>query len=654
MAFAKILIANRGEIAARVIRTAQHLGYPTVAICSDVDADARHVRLADEVVTIGGAAASDSYLSSDKVLAAAAKVGADAVHPGYGFLSENAAFARACQQAGITFIGPSPEAIELMGDKRAAKAAMEEAGVPCVPGFRQAASDEQLVKAAEKVGFPVMVKAACGGGGRGMRLVTSAADLADAIRSARSEAEGAFGDGTLFLERAVTGARHVEVQIFGDTHGNVIHLGERDCSVQRRHQKVVEESPSPAVDDELRAALGAAAVAAARSCNYVGAGTVEFLVADGNFYFLEMNTRLQVEHPVTEMVTGLDLVALQIRVAEGGELPAQETIALRGHAIEVRLYAEDDKHVPQTGEIFRWSFPSAARVDHGLVEPTTISPYYDPMIAKLIVHRDTRGEARRALLLALDGTELMGVRCNKAHLAAICAHPTFATGQATTAFLAESEVSAQKVTDLDWAAAALTVFVLGGRRVCDDDEFVGWRSGGPMWSTVKLRHGSTASTSEVRSLRVSRQGKRFEVRHGDASLSAEVAMTSDSLDLLLEGVSKRFRYGARGDEIWIGNEVFVNETHHPAVSADAKGSGRLVAPLDGAVIDVRVVEGQHVARGALLMVVEAMKMEHPIKADVDGTVAKVHVTKGAQVKTRQLLIEVIPVDGANGATAEEA
>ena len=398
--FSKILIANRGEIACRVMRTARDMGYRTVAVYSDADADALHVREADEAVRIGPAPVGESYLKADAILAAAKLSGADAVHPGYGFLSENDAFAAACEQAGLVFIGPTSDAIRAMGNKAAAKRLMIEAGVPCVPGYQgEDQSDAKLAEEAKRIGFPIMAKAAAGGGGRGMRLILRAEDFADAVSTARSEAINAFGSGELILEKAVVDARHVEVQVFGDAHGNVIHLGERDCSVQRRHQKVIEEAPSPAVSPELRAKMGAAAVAAAKAIAYRGAGTVEFLLdGSGEFYFLEMNTRLQVEHPVTEEITMLDLVEWQLRVAAGEPLPmTQDEIELDGAAIEVRLYAEDPSKnfLPQSGRIQVWAPAEGAgvRVDHGIRSGQEISPFYDPMIAKVIAWGDTRGSA---------------------------------------------------------------------------------------------------------------------------------------------------------------------------------------------------------------------------------------------------------------------
>ncbi len=440
-----LLVANRGEIAVRVMRTARALGIRTVAVYSDADEKALHVRTADQSVRIGEAPVADSYLQIERVVAAAKQCGADAIHPGYGFLSENQEFADACDQAGLIFIGPPKTAIEIMGDKAKAKRAMLAAGVPCIPGYQGESQDEAtLVSEAEAIGMPVMLKAAAGGGGRGMRLVDDVTQLAASMALAKSEAENAFGSGELIIEKAVLQPRHVEIQVFGDGHGNVIHLGERDCSVQRRHQKVVEESPCPVMTEELRAAMGAAAVEAARAVNYVGAGTVEFLLdQSGDFYFLEMNTRLQVEHPVTEMVTGLDLVEWQLRVARGEPLPAtQDDITLTGHAIEVRLYAEEPEQgfLPSTGPIHLFSLPEGEglRVDAGVESGDAVSPFYDAMVAKVIGYGDTREDARRRLLTGLEEGALLGLGNNRDFLIDVLDRPAFVAGEATTAFIAEN------------------------------------------------------------------------------------------------------------------------------------------------------------------------------------------------------------------------
>ena len=438
--FRKILIANRGEIALRIMRTARRLGYGVVAVYSDADRDAMHVREADEAIRIGEALPSQSYLRIEAIIAAAKTSGADAVHPGYGFLAENEDFALACRDAGIVFIGPSPESIKAMGNKAGAKEIMLAAGVPCVPGYQGAdQSDGVMLAEAGKIGFPVMIKAVAGGGGRGMRLVADAAAFPEALRSARSEAQGAFGDPTVILERAIVDPRHIEIQVFGDRHGNAIHLGERDCSVQRRHQKLIEEAPSPAVSPELRETMGAVAVAAVKSIGYEGAGTLEFLLdRSGNFYFMEMNTRLQVEHPVTEAITGLDLVELQLQVAGGEPLGlSQDDIMFFGHAIEARLCSEDAGHdfMPQSGKMALWQMPDEIRAEHALQSGSEIPPFYDSMIAKLIGQGESRDAARRQLIHGLERTVAFGVTTNQAFLAACLAHPAFAAGEATTSFI---------------------------------------------------------------------------------------------------------------------------------------------------------------------------------------------------------------------------
>src|SRR3954466_15231502 len=465
--FFKILIANRGEIALRIMRTARRLGYGVVAVYSDADRDALHVREADQAVRIGEALPAQSYLRIDAIIAAAKASGASAIHPGYGFLAENAEFAQACRDAGLVFIGPSPQAIRAMGNKAAAKEIMQKAGAPIVPGYQGAdQSDAVMVAEANKIGFPVMIKAVAGGGGRGMRLVADAAAFPDALRSARSEAQGAFGDGSVILERAIVDPRHIEIQVFGDRHGNAIHLGERDCSVQRRHQKLIEEAPSPAVTPELRARMGAVAVAAVKSIGYEGAGTLEFLLDQtGAFYFMEMNTRLQVEHPVTEAITGLDLVELQLRIAAGEPLGLrQEDVKFSGHAIEVRLCSEDAGHdfMPQSGRMAFWQMPDGIRVEHALQSGSEIPPFYDSMIAKVIGHGATREEARGRLIVGLEQLTAFGVTTNQGFLISCLRHPGFAAGEATTAFIGKyrDELLAPRADDsTDAGLAALLLYV---------------------------------------------------------------------------------------------------------------------------------------------------------------------------------------------------
>ena len=641
MSFEKILIANRGEIACRVIRTAQSLGYRTVAVYSEPDAGARHVSLADEAVCIGPATASASYLNIEAVIDACQRSGADAVHPGYGFLSENAEFARACDAAGITFIGPPVQAIHLMGSKRLSKIAMLDAGVPCIPGYQGEAQDDDTLQAeAERIGLPLMIKASAGGGGRGMRVVTDSKDIAEQLRSARSEAKNAFGSDELILERAVLNPRHVEIQVFADRHGNVIHLGERDCSIQRRHQKVVEEAPSPAVDETLRNAMGEAAVNAARACQYVGAGTVEFLLADnGEFYFLEMNTRLQVEHPVTELVTGLDLVAWQIRVARGETLPiSQSDVRLHGHAIEVRLYAEDpaSDFMPQTGTVSRWQPASGdgVRIDHGLVEGFAVSSHYDPMLAKVIAWGETREDARRRLIRAVEDTRLAGVTDNRRFLAAVLRHETFAAGEATTAFLADhfgDDASLQPATPTaaDWALAAALL--------CTQSPGAGWSSSASAAFVLELAHGDTRqSVSLVRS------GNRFSVTVGEQQLTLELMEDRVRVNGIERPLLSTPGAGSVNIERAGVTLTISNITHQPPDLAAAAGSGAVKAPMDGAVLEIRCQPGETVSRGQTLLVMEAMKMEHSLVAPVDGKVVSVNAQAGAQVKGKQVLVVVTP------------
>jgi geranyl-CoA carboxylase alpha subunit len=503
--FRTILIANRGEIACRVMRTAKAMSYRTAAVYSDADADALHVRSADVAACIGPAEARASYLNAAAIIAAAKRLGADAVHPGYGFLSENADFACACAEAGLVFIGPSPDAIAAMGNKAAAKRRMLEAGVPCVPGYQGGdQSDATLAREAERIGFPVMVKAAAGGGGRGMRLVPSKKELPAALAAARAEATSAFGSGELILEKAVVGARHVEIQILADAHGACIHLGERDCSVQRRHQKVLEEAPSPAVDADLRTRMGAAAVAAARAIGYTNVGTVEFLLSpDGAYYFLEMNTRLQVEHPVTEMITGLDLVELQLRIAAGERLEiAQEDVCFTGHAIEARLYAEAPhrQFLPQSGTLVAWHPPFGAgvRVDHGLRESQAISPYYDPLLAKIIAHGATREAARRKLIQALEGTIALGIATNRAFLIDCLSQPEFTAGRATTQFIPThfAKVAKPPADDGALALAAVLWFERSAQEH-GHDPACAWSSSGAIAWPLELDAGGEPARRAV-------------------------------------------------------------------------------------------------------------------------------------------------------------
>ncbi|WP_144823456.1 acetyl/propionyl/methylcrotonyl-CoA carboxylase subunit alpha [Marinobacter piscensis] len=641
----KLLIANRGEIAVRIIRTAKALGYRTVAVYSEADAQAMHTELADEAVCIGPAQVAASYLNADSILDAARKTGADCIHPGYGFLSENADFSNACKDAGIVFVGPPANAIELMGSKRRSKIAMQEAGVPVVPGFEgDNASDDELIAAAADIGYPLMIKASAGGGGRGMRLVSDPSELADNIKRARSESSQAFGDDELILEKAVIEPRHVEIQVFADQHGNAVYLGERDCSVQRRHQKVVEEAPSPFVTPDLRAAMGKAAVKAALACNYEGAGTVEFLVdKDRNFYFLEMNTRLQVEHPVTELVTGQDLVAWQLRVAEGLALPlAQEDIQLNGHAIEVRLYAEDPAHdfTPQTGplHVFQPAEGEGLRFDTGVRSGDDVTPHYDPMLAKVIAWGNNRDEARRRLIRALEDTRVFGVTTNRYFLSRIIADNTFGAGQATTAFLQQAfsddpslQPARLNIRKLALAACVLAHGATGAQT---------WSNAPATNTPIKLDTGN-----ETVDLLVQSQGDSLSCRFEDEVHELkEISIHHDVLCFTDNGVRQRCHYHRHGDSLYLqafGESWSVTDlTHQPAASANGTGSGRIQASMDGAIIDVVAEPGQTVLQGETLVILEAMKMEHPVKADCDGVIHQILTNKGDQVKRNQLLVEI--------------
>jgi geranyl-CoA carboxylase alpha subunit len=653
--FGKILIANRGEIACRIARTAKALGYRTVAVFSDADAGALHVRQADEAVRIGPAPAAESYLKIDALLAAAKLAGADAVHPGYGFLSENAAFAQACADAGLVFIGPPPAAIDAMGNKGRAKALMEAAGVPCVPGYRGPdQSDATLVAEGRRIGFPLMVKAAAGGGGRGMRLVASAEALAEALARARSEAASAFGSGELILEQTIEDARHIEIQVFADGHGNVVHLGERDCSIQRRHQKVIEETPSPAVSTELRMQMGEAAVTAARAIGYVGAGTIEFLLDRlGKFYFLEMNTRLQVEHPVTEAVTGLDLVAWQLKVAAGERLPLeQHDIAFSGHAIEARLYAEDPYKgfLPQSGTLVDWRPASGAgvRVDHGLASGQRITPYYDPMLAKVIAHGATREEARRRLIAALEDTVAFGLNTNRNFLVAILRHAAFAAGEATTSFIGRyfpAGSDAMRHPKLDFRSVAVAAVLLFEARKPDAAdppvEAQSWSSTGIANWPLRLTAGD--AHQDVVVAVIGKDHYLIALGSNMAELSIE-DRRQGAIRFTAFGIQQTARFTLHEGMLHLdlnGMIAAVRETTHEASAAARRdGSSRVLAPMNGAIIAVFAKPGDRVSRGQRVVVLEAMKMQHEISAERDGAIEKVWVKPGDQVATRQLLIEL--------------
>lgn len=638
-AFAKILIANRGEIAARVMRTARNMGYRTVAVYSDADANAYHVQQADEAVHIGPSTVTQSYLNIDAIIAAAKKTGADAIHPGYGFLSENARFAQACADHHITFIGPSAHAIELMGSKRQAKIAAQQHNVPTIPGYDGAdQSIETLQQEAKRIGTPLMIKASAGGGGRGMRLITDLSQLDAALKSARSEAENAFGSGELILEKAILKPRHVEVQIFGDSHGNLVHLGERDCSIQRRHQKVVEEAPSPAVSPELRSRMGASAITVARLVDYVGAGTVEFLLDEsGEYFFLEMNTRLQVEHPVTELVTGLDLVEWQLRVAAGEPLPLrQEQIQLKGHAIEVRLYAEDpaNQFLPQTGPVHLWYWEPlpGIRVDHGIRAGSNISPFYDPMLAKMIACAGDRTTAIRKLDRLLEHTVLLGTKTNRNFLRRLITQPDFIHQGATTAFIAEHEADLAEPETTPFLIQALAAALWAQADLSDK----------PL---NRQRRTPVALKTEQNLVRLEVQpidnGVRVTSAIGCIDLELQ-PMSAHQMAVTTDGVRQQVWYFRTGQQILVDTGTFTLDativTHAPAQKANSAGSGRIVAPMDGNLVEILVESGQHVSKGTPLAMLEAMKMEHPIRADIDGIVQQISVKKGDQLKIRQLIM----------------
>jgi len=658
MRFNSILVANRGEIAVRVMRTAKSLGYRTIAVYSEADARAPHVQMADTAVCIGPAPVGESYLDADKMLAVARETGAQAIHPGYGFLSENAGFARACEQAGLVFIGPRPDAVDLMGNKAEAKRRMIAAGVPCVPGYEgEDQSDDAFIAAAAEIGFPIMVKAAAGGGGRGMRLVESADELTEAVKLARSEAENAFGSGELILEKAIIRPRHVEIQVFADESGQTIHLGERDCSVQRRHQKVIEEAPCPVMTDELRSRMGAAAVEAARAISYRGAGTVEFLLGeDGEFYFLEMNTRLQVEHPVTELVTGLDLVALQIRVAQGEPLDiAQDEVTLTGHAIEVRLYAEDvaEDFLPSTGPIDLWLPPSGdgVRVDAGIETGLEVSPFYDPMIAKVMAAGPNRDVARQRLIAALGHTGIFGPQTNRDFLIDALGRPGFADGKATTAFIGETYSADDLARPTPSPDMLATAALLLHHRECGSaqglavnvpDELLNWSSTGRLASTYKFASGDEDVTVTVSAA----HGGTLSVAVGDASLQvASFDADDNTAHIVIDDVPHQVIHAHPADGVvhlsMDGRSATLTDQFAQAgLADDAAGGGRVVAPMHGLILEVHVTEGQTVTKGDRLAVLEAMKMQHQILAEVDGVVSGVRCEAGVQVPAGDLLVEI--------------
>ena len=660
--FNSILIANRGEIACRVIRTAKKMGYRTVAVYSDADAGAPHVQLADDAVRIGPGPVGESYLVPELILQAAASSGAESIHPGYGFLSENAAFAEAVESAGLVFIGPTREAIDVMGNKAESKRRMIEAGVPCVPGYEgHDQSDAVLLAEGLKIDLPLMVKAAAGGGGRGMRLVHKQADLANAIKLARAEAEGAFGSGELILEKAIIKPRHVEIQVFADTMGNTIHLGERDCSVQRRHQKVVEEAPCPVMTPELREKMGQSAIDAAKSVNYRGAGTVEFLLDDsGFFYFLEMNTRLQVEHPVTELITGLDLVALQIKVAQGEPLGlSQDDINLEGHAIEVRLYTEDPSQdfLPASGPVDLWAPASGVgvRVDSGISTGQAISPFYDPMVAKVIGYGPTREAARLRLIGALKETVLFGTPNNKDFLIQCLEKQSFIDGAATTAFIAEefsdAELEIQPASFADSAVAATLELCLENKghfqkSLLVSSQLQNWTIASAMVSRKQYQFDETIHDLSISPVNSSID--TYQVTDSVAEQSALIQVVSiqaNTAVVLLDGVKlvAQFMCLKRGQlhcSIQGRGAFFKDLIILDGAIDEAVGGGRVIAPMHGLLLEVLVKSGDEVVKGQTLAILEAMKMHYEIKAEIDGIVEEVSAVAGKQVAADDVLIEI--------------
>jgi len=657
----RLLIANRGEIAVRIARTARALGITTIAICSDADREAPHVAACDEHVPIGGTTPADSYLRIDRVLDAARRAHAQAIHPGYGFLSENAKFAAAVVEAGLLFVGPPAAAIEAMGDKARARRRMAAAGVPVVPGYDGEAQDEsRLVAEAARIGFPIMVKAAAGGGGRGMRLVDAAEALPAALRSATSEATKAFGDGRLILERAVIEPRHVEIQVLADSRGHVIHLGERDCSVQRRHQKIIEESPSPAVDPVLRERMGAAAVAVAREIGYIGAGTVEFLLDPaGAFHFMEMNTRLQVEHPVTELVTGLDLVEWQLRIARGEPLPLrQDEVNFRGHAVEVRLCAEEpaDDFLPRSGTVLDWQAEELVRCDHAVAPGLVVSPWYDSMLAKVIAHGATRAEALDRLARALDRTTLLGIATNRAFLARVLRHPAFVDGSSvSTAFVGrhfgEAAGRASTPDDTTWALAAWLSVTGSAEARRTDAAWRHWSTGLPTphpWRLRWLAPEALASSACDRSGRVLPRADRATVQGASADVNIVGAVVPPAQwgRAGIDGADVAYRYAWHESTLWVqtaaGDFAFECRRRHAArgQGTNDAASPEVRAGINGRVVEVCVTEGATVSVGDRLVVLEAMKMEHEVRAARAGRVALVGVRAGDQVAPGQCLVRL--------------
>ncbi|MFC6854113.1 acetyl/propionyl/methylcrotonyl-CoA carboxylase subunit alpha [Marivibrio halodurans] len=666
--FDRILIANRGEIACRVIRTAKRLGIGTVAVFSDADAQAPHVRMANEAVRLGPAPARESYLLIDRLVEACRRTGVQAVHPGYGFLSENAHFADALEAAGIAFIGPPADAIRAMGSKSQAKALMAEAGVPLVPGYHGQEQDPDFLAAeAEKIGYPLLIKASAGGGGKGMRRVDGSAEFADALAGCKREAAASFGDEHVLIERFVTRPRHIEMQVFADAHGNAVHLFERDCSVQRRHQKVIEEAPAPFMPDSLRAAMGKAATDAARAIGYRGAGTVEFIAetaedgAPADFFFMEMNTRLQVEHPVTEAITGQDLVEWQLRVAAGDPLPLrQEAISVTGHAVEARLYAEDADggFLPATGRLDRLRFPEGRpglRIDSGVVEGDSVTVHYDPMIAKLIAHGADRDRALARLADALEATEVSGLVTNREFLSRLVRHPAFAAARLDTGFIEKHaddliHPAGAAVPEVALALAALGEIV--GRAEASGRAAA---AGGDPWSPWALSTGWRLNDTSFNDLHYDTGAGEVRVRcryRADGSYSLDLPggtmearaerRPDGRLAVELDGIKRTVFVAVGMESVTVVDGAETHRIHRidrlAAAGIDETDDGKLVAPMPGKVTAVHVAAGEAVSAGAALMVLEAMKMEHTIRAPKDGTIAAVRFAVGESVADGEALI----------------
>ncbi|MDN3521142.1 acetyl/propionyl/methylcrotonyl-CoA carboxylase subunit alpha [Halomonas ramblicola] len=670
--FDTLLVANRGEIACRVMRTARAMGLRTVAVYSDADAEARHVREADEAVRLGPAAARESYLKIEAVVEAARRTGAGAIHPGYGFLSENGAFVEALDAAGITFVGPPASAIAAMGDKSAAKARMAHAGVPLVPGYHGEAQDDALLKAeADKIGYPVLLKASAGGGGKGMRVVESAAGFQAALDGCRRESQAAFGDQRMLIEKYLTQPRHVEVQVFCDAHGAGVYLFERDCSVQRRHQKVLEEAPAPGMTPELRRDMGEAAVRAAKEIGYVGAGTVEFLLdADGSFYFMEMNTRLQVEHPVTEMITGQDLVEWQLRVAMGERLPlAQEELTITGHSFEARLYAEDPEQdfLPATGRLERFGLdlagagldPSRVRLDSGVETGDAVSMHYDPMLAKLIVHGDDRDQALATLNRALAALDVQGVITNRAFLQRLATHPAFKAVELDTRFIEKNEATlfAPRRYRVEEYAGAALIGLSQLARECESDSpwdrHDGFRLNAPHTIRIALCDPAHAQDPDDSEAVVVVEGTRdsdaapWHLTIGEETLTARIQhLEGDAVAVTLNGHRRRLQARRDGHVVIMVDPSGETRLFWRRIDAIDHGhreaESTLTAPMHGTVVALLVEPNQSVEKGMPLMVMEAMKMEHTMTAPTDGHVESFHFNAGDTVGQGDVLLEFTP------------